>query len=69
MAGKMPDVDEIIDMAGVPLIGILPEDEEVAVAGANGRPLPGQCDAALCFGNIAKRYLGEDVRLARLEKM
>ena len=69
MAGKMPDVDEIIDIAGVPLIGILPEDEEVAVAGANGRPLPGQCDAALCFGNIAKRYLGEDVRLARLEKM
>lgn len=41
----------------------------MAVAGANGRPLPGQCDAALCFGNIAKRYLGEDVRLARLEKM
>lgn len=39
MAGKMPDVDEIIDMAGVPLIGILPEDEEVAVAA----PRPSGC--------------------------
>lgn len=51
------------------LIGILPEDEEVAVAGANGRPLPVRSDASVCFENIARRYLGEEVRLARLEKM
>ena len=69
MAGKMPDVDEIMDTAALPLIGILPEDEEVAVANANGRPLPGHCPAAACFVNIARRYLGEEVRLARLEKM
>ena len=69
MAGKMPDVDEIMDTAALPLVGILPEDEDVAVAGANGRPLPGHCPAAACFSNIARRYLGEEVRLARLEKM
>ena len=48
---------------------ILPEDEEVAVAGATGRPLPVRSDASVCFENIARRYLGEEVRLARLEKM
>ena len=69
ISGKMPDVDEIIDMAGLQLIGILPEDEEVAIANANGRPLPTRSNAAVCFLNIARRYLGEHVPLARLEKM
>ena len=67
--GKMPDVDEIIDTAGLQLIGILPEDEEVAVANANGCPLPSDCHAAACFANIACRYLGQDVLLAKLESM
>lgn len=68
MAGKMPDVDEIMDTAALPLVGILPEDEDVAVAGANGRPLPGHCPAAACFSNIARRYLGEEVGLHALKK-
>ncbi len=67
--GSMPDVDEIIDTAGIQLLGIIPEDEEVAVANANGRPLPADCHAAVCFGNIARRFMGESVPLAKLEKM
>ncbi len=69
MDGSMPDVDEIIDTAGLQLLGIIPEDEEVAVANANGRPLPADCHAATCFDNIARRFMGESVPLARLEKM
>ena len=69
MKGLMPDVDEVIDTAGLQLMGVIPEDEQVAVANANGRPLPSACNAALCFENIARRYLGQDVPLARLEKM
>lgn len=69
MDGSMPDVDEIIDTAAIRLLGIIPEDEEVAVANANGRPLPSACNAAICFGNIAQRFLGTSVPLARLEKM
>lgn len=69
MDGSMPDVDEIIDTAGIQLMGIIPEDEEVAVACANARPLPSACNAAICFGNIARRFMGESVPLARLEKM
>ncbi len=69
MDGSMPDVDEIIDTAGIQLLGILPEDEEVAVANANARPLPSACNAAVCFDNIARRYLGQLVPLAKLEKM
>ena len=68
-SGSMPDVDEIIDTAGIQLLGILPEDEEVAVACANARPLPLDCNAAVCFENIARRFMGQSVPLARLEKM
>lgn len=69
MDGSMPDVDEIIDTAGIQLLGILPEDEEVAVANANAKPLPAACNAAICFDNIARRFMGETVPLAKLEKM
>lgn len=69
MDGSMPDVDEIIDIAGIQLLGIIPEDEEVAVANANARPLPSACNAAVCFDNIAQRFMGGYVPLAKLEKM
>ena len=67
--GKMPDIDEVIDTAGLQLIGVIPEDELVAVANAYGKPLPGESYAAECFANIAGRYLGEDIPLANLKKM
>lgn len=67
--GSMPDVDEIIDTAGIQLLGIIPEDEEVAVANANAKPLPSACNAAICFDNLAQRFMGKAVPLAKLEKM
>ncbi len=69
LRGKMPDIDELIDTAGLQLIGVLPEDEAVAVANAYGKPLPTESNAAVCFANIAARYLGEDVPLAPLTQM
>ena len=61
--GKTPDVDDVIDMAGLQLIGILPDDEQVAIASANGQPLPAGCEAFTALSNIARRLCGEDVPL------
>ncbi len=69
LRGKMPDIDELIDTAGLQLIGVIPEDEAVAVANAYGKPLPMESPAARCFANIAARYLGEDIPLAPLKKL
>ncbi len=69
MDGSMPDIDEIIDESALQLMGVIPEDEMVAVANANGRPLPMDCNAEICFSNIARRFMGESVPLAALEKM
>lgn len=67
LRGKMPDIDELIDTAGLQLIGVLPEDEAVAVANAYGKPLPVESSAAVCFANIAGRYLGRDIPLAKFK--
>ena len=69
LQGKMPDIDTIIDTAGIQLIGVIPEDEELAVAGANGRPLPDRGPAKESFWNIARRFCGESVPLMDLRRL
>lgn len=69
MRGRMPDIDEVMDAAQVPLLGVIPEDEAVAVANANGTPLPWGSYASRCFVNIAARFVGRAIPLAKLSKM
>ncbi len=69
MKGKMPDIDTIMDQAGVSLLGVIPEDERVTLATAAGTALPKKSYAARCLANIAARYCGEAVALAPLKKM
>ena len=69
MKGKMPDIDEVMDAAQVPLLGVIPEDEAVSIANANGKPLPLSSFTSRCFSNIAARFMGRSVRLANLAKM
>lgn len=69
LKGLMPDIDEIIDTAGIRLIGVLPEDDAVPSAMLNGKPLPQKSNIYLCFQNIARRLYGQTVPLAPLEKM
>lgn len=69
MKGKMPDLDEIMDQAGVPLLGVIPEDEAVTLATAGGTALPKKSYAARCLANIAARFCGEATPLAPLKSM
>lgn len=68
LRGKTPDIDDIIDAAGIRLIGVVPEDEMVATAAANGQPLSGNCPAVEAYRNIAARLMGNSVPLMDLEK-
>ncbi len=69
MKAKLPDIDEIVDMAQIGLLGVIPEDEAVTIATANAKPFPKKSYAATCMKNIAARFCGESVPLAKLEKM
>lgn len=57
------DLDEVMDNVGIPLIGVVPEDQNIKICGAKGEPLPPNCGGAKAYDAIAKRLLGEEVPL------
>jgi septum site-determining protein MinD len=66
----MLNIDDVLDILAIDLLGIVPEDEEIIVATNRGRPLTleNHARAGEAFSNIARRLLGEDVPLMTLEK-
>lgn len=66
----MLNIDDVLDILAIELLGIVPEDEEIIVATNRGRPLAleNHARAGEAFSNIARRLLGEDVPLITLEK-
>ena len=58
-------VDDVMDGAGLPLLGIVPEDENVVFAAAFGQPLLGYADkgAASACRRIARRLQGQRVKV------
>jgi len=56
-------IDDAMDTAGLPLLGVIPEDPTVSVAASEGVPvvLKGAKPAARAYLNISKRLLGQKV--------
>lgn len=66
-AGKLPDLDSVIDRTEVRLIGILPYEEAVANGAAAGKLVLGEKSLfARAAGAVARRIDGEAVPLTRL---
>ena len=61
-------IDDAMDAAGLPLLGIVPEDPQVMLAANRGEPLilMARYGAARAYLNIARRLEGERVPLMRL---
>lgn len=61
-------IDSAMDAAGLPLLGVVPEDPAVTMAAAAGVPLvlSTHKGAAPAYLNIAKRILGQRVPLLRI---
>jgi septum site-determining protein MinD len=61
--GDMMDIDDMIEILAIPLIGVVPEDEGIVVSTNRGEPValtPGS-RAGDAYRDIARRVLGEDV--------
>ena len=54
------DLDEVIDKTSLQLIGVVPEDEQVAAAAARGEVFGGSSPAAVAFSNLVARLCRED---------
>jgi len=67
--GDMMDIDDIIDILAIDLLGVIPEDEAIVVSANRGEPvaLDMNSQAGQAYRNIARRIVGEDVPLIPLE--
>ncbi|MBN3556308.1 septum site-determining protein MinD [Fictibacillus halophilus] len=68
--GDMLDVDEIVSVLSIELLGVVIDDESVIKAANKGEPVALQPDskASIAYRNIARRILGESVPLLSLEE-
>jgi septum site-determining protein MinD len=64
--GEMLSADDVVDILNIKLLGIVPEDESVLIAGNKGTPDPNS-KAGQAFRNIAQRLQGVDVPIMSLD--
>ncbi len=61
--GEMLSSDDVYDILGLSIVGIIPEDELVLSASNSGIPVTLNLNskAGMAFSNVARRLIGEDV--------
>ncbi|NLF34830.1 MAG: septum site-determining protein MinD [Clostridiales bacterium] len=61
-------IDDAMDTAGLPLLGVVPEDPQVLLAANRGKPLilTSQKGAAIAYLNIARRLTGQRVPIMKI---
>ena len=59
--GDMLQVDDVLELLGIPLLGVVPESKSVLIASNSGSPviLRENSDAGLAYGDLVARFLGE----------
>lgn len=68
--GILLSIEQVMDAIKLPLVGIVHEDTALIKAGNTGEPifLTPNSKGAVCYKNIAKRLLGQEVPLAVFQK-
>jgi len=67
--GDTMDLEEMIQVLSIDLLGVVPDDEMVIKASHHGEPtvMNPQSKAAIAFRNISRRIMGESVPLMKFE--
>ncbi|HHY06294.1 MAG TPA: septum site-determining protein MinD [Clostridia bacterium] len=67
--GDMMDIDDIIDILAVEILGVVPEDQAIVISSNKGEPvvLDLNSSAGLAYRNIAKRITGEMIPVTSWE--
>jgi septum site-determining protein MinD len=61
-AGDMMTVEDVTELLGIPLLGVVPESDDILQASNEGRPVifQEQSRAAQAYDDVIARFLGED---------
>jgi len=67
--GDMMDIDDIIEILAIDLIGVIPEDEYIVISTNRGEPAISNPTslAGAAYKNIARRFMGENVPFLNLD--
>lgn len=68
--GDMMDVADVLEVLGIGLLGIVPEDESIIIATNKGEPAvyDKRARAGRAFLNAAQRIMGDDIPLDEIEE-
>ena len=67
--GDMMSADDVVDILAIPLIGIIPDDENVVIATNQGEPLVGNdTPAGKAYYNVVERLRGREIPFLDFEK-
>ncbi len=68
--GDMMNIDDIIDILAINLLGVVPDDENIIVSTNRGEPAVSdeKSKAGQAYRNITSRILGEDVPLLDMDE-
>ncbi|MDO4711786.1 MAG: septum site-determining protein MinD [Peptostreptococcaceae bacterium] len=68
-SGDMLDIDDILEILGVKLIGSIPDDESIVISTNKGEPVINYEQSIACkaYNNIAKRITGEQIEFLDLD--
>lgn len=66
--GDMMDIDDVIEILAVPLLGVVPDDESIIVSTNKGEPAVSDKSsrAGQAYRNIVRRIAGEEVPLMEM---
>jgi len=67
--GDMMSAQDVVDILGVSLIGIVPDDENIVISTNQGEPLVGNdVPAGIAYSNIVQRLLGKTIPFYHFQK-
>ncbi len=67
--GEMMSTDDVVDILSIPLIGIVPDDENVVISTNQGEPLVGNNTlAGRAYQNICYRVAGKEIPFIEFDK-
>ncbi|HHY05132.1 MAG TPA: septum site-determining protein MinD [Thermoanaerobacterales bacterium] len=69
--GDMMDIDDMMDILAIDLLGVVPEDEKIVISTNRGEPavVDETSKAGQAFRNMTRRIEGEEVPLMTLEEV
>ncbi len=66
--GDMMSIEDTLDILGIPLLGIIPEDENIIRSSNLGEPIvTSGFKAGMAYRNIVKRIMGQEIPFMNIE--